>query len=299
MMGKKWHLIAGIALLAGIGLFVAGMIGLDWDYTKLSTMEFVTNTYEISEAISDISVDAGISDITFGVSGDGKCRVICTEAKNAKHRVYADSGVLKVQLVDERAWYEHIGIFFGGMKITILLPQGQYGALSVKTQTGDVDIPADFYFEQMKISVSTGEIRCRASAMEDITLKTVTGAIYVENISAKSISASVSTGKTSLKDISCRSLLSEGSTGGAYLENVIATECLSVERTTGDVRLSRCDAPKIRIETNTGDVIGTLLSDKEFATHTNTGDVDVPDSTSGGECWISTNTGDIEMAIEK
>ena len=43
---------------------------------------------------------------------------------------------------------------------------------------------------------------------------------------------------------------------------------------------------------------GTLLSDKVFITDTTTGDVDVPKTTTGGKCEITTTTGDIEIDIE-
>ena len=103
----------------------------------------------------------------------------------------------------------------------------------------------------------------------------------------------VSTGKTNLTDIKCKSLISDGSTGDFSLKNVIATEKFSIERSTGDVKFDDCDANEIWIKTDTGDVTGKLLSEKIFITETSTGDVNVPKSTNGGKCEITTSTGDI------
>jgi len=63
------------------------------------------------------------------------------------------------------------------------------------------------------------------------------------------------------------------------------------------VEFTACDAGEIVIETDTGDVEGTLLSDKIFITETDTGRIDVPKTTTGGRCQITTDTGDIKIKI--
>ena len=81
------------------------------------------------------------------------------------------------------------------------------------------------------------------------------------------------------------------------MKNVTVSGTISVERSTGDVFFDRCDAAALSVATDTGDVTGTLLSDKVFITQTDTGSVDVPPTTSGGICGITTDTGDIRMDI--
>ena len=71
-----------------------------------------------------------------------------------------------------------------------------------------------------------------------------------------------------------------------------------IERSTGDIELNGCDAGEIFIETDTGNVEGTLLSEKVFVVTTDTGDKRVPNTTSGGRCEITTDTGDIYITIE-
>ena len=81
------------------------------------------------------------------------------------------------------------------------------------------------------------------------------------------------------------------------LKDVLASVDFSIQTSTGDVSLDRCDAQSIKIETSTGDVRGNLKSEKIFFTHTSTGKVNVPKTTSGGTCEITTSTGDIEIDI--
>ena len=83
------------------------------------------------------------------------------------------------------------------------------------------------------------------------------------------------------------------------MKNVVATGTISIKSDTGDVRFEGSDAIEISVKTDTGDVTGTLLSEKVFITETATGRVNVPKTTSGGKCEITTETGDINISIKQ
>ena len=316
-----WLITAAALVLAGIIIFGGALIMLGWDFNKLSTVEFETNTYEINADFEDISIVSDTALIKLLPSEDDSVKVICYEENKALHKVSVSDGILKIALSDSKKWYEHIkiGLNFDSPKITVYIPEGEYGSLSVDSHTGNVEIPAEFAFESIDVKLSTGYVTCAASAAKDVKIKTSTGDIKVLGIKAGSLDLSVSTGRITAEDIvctgdvgvrvstgrallsgvECKNLSSTGSTGTLSLENVIAKGALSVERDTGDVKLSLCDAAEIDIETDTGDVIGTLLSDKVFITETDTGTVKVPKTTEGGKCEITTDTGDIKIEIEK
>jgi DUF4097 and DUF4098 domain-containing protein YvlB len=292
---------------------------LKWDFTKLSMGEYETHDYEIDENFNNISIVTDTADVVIVPSENQKTSVVCHEQKNAKHSVTAQNGKLVIEIVDTRKWYEYIGINFGTPKITVYIPQGEYGALFVKSSTGNVEIPKEFKFENIDISESTGNVTNYASASENIIIKTSTGNICVENVSANTLDLSASTGevtvsnvtcegdvkinvstvKTNLTNIECKNVVSNGDTGVISLKNVIAAVKFSIERSTGDVKFDGCDAAEIFVETDTGDVRGSLLSDKIFVVQTDTGSVDVPKTISGGKCEITTDTGDINISIKK
>lgn len=315
---KIWLTVGALSVLLGCIIFGGAMSVIKWDFTKLSTNKYETNNYEINEAFSSVSVNTDTADVSFLPSENSKCSVECYEQKNVKHTVTVKDGVLVIDIVDARKWYEYIGINFGTQKITVYLPSGEYGALSVKSDTGDVKIPKDFAFESIEFSASTGDITNYASASQTVKIKTTTGRIKLENVSATSIdlsvstgdvavsgvtcegdlSITVSTGKTKLTDVACKNLISGGNTGDISLKNVIATEKLSIERSTGDVNFEGCDAAEIFVITDTGDVRGSLLSEKVFIVNTDTGRKDVPDTITGGRCEITTDTGDVKITID-
>ena len=315
---KVWLITGASLVLLGCILFAGVMTALKWDFSKLSTVRYETNTHEVSEAFRDISLTTDTADIVFALSDDGKCRVECREEENAKHSVTVEHDTLTVKSSNRKSWYDYIGFFFGTQKITVYLPEAEYNALSVRESTGNIEIPKDFSFARVDISASTGNVGFFASAREAVRIQTSTGNIRVEDASAGSLDISavtgtvtvsgatcggditvgVSTGKVLLTDILCENIISSGTTGRVSLSRVIAKNKLSIERSTGDVKLTGCDAAALYVKTNTGNVTGSLLTDKVFITDTKTGSVDVPQTAAGGRCEIRTDTGDIKIEIE-
>jgi len=294
---KVWLVIAASLVLIGI-LFIGVMRHLEWDFSKLSTSEYETNHYEISQSVHNISIETDTADVTFAISNNGKCRVECYEEIKAKHSVSVENSTLNIKLINKKAWYDYIGIHFSSPKIKIYLPKTQYSALSLRGSTGKVELPNSFQFASVEILLSTGNVNVSASATGSMKIKTSTGNIRVQNVSADNLDLRVSTGKTFLDNVTCNRLVSEGDTGDITLNNVVVTEKMKIERSTGDVKFTNSDAAEIYVETDTGDITGSLLSDKVFIVETDTGRVNVPKSTTGGRCEIETDTGDIEITVK-
>lgn len=294
---KKTFVVAAIVIVVGLCVFTLALACSGWDITKLGTTKFEANEHEITEDFVSISIDTDTSDIILIPSTDGKCKVVCAEAKNLNHSVSVNNGTLTVKMVDTRKWYEYISLFsFGKRKITVYLPKTEYENLTVKTDTGDTEIAKEFKLGSVDVSGSTGDVNCNASVSGPLKIKISTGDVRIENIFAGDVKIEVDTGKTVLTDVSCKSIVSDGSTGDINLINVIASEKIWIERDTGDVRLDSIDASEMEITTDTGDVKGTVRSDKHFIAKSDTGRVRVPE-TGGNVFRITTDTGDIIISI--
>lgn len=316
---KKTWIIIGVSLtMVGLFIFIGAIAALKFDFNMLNTAKYVTNTYETEGFFNKISINVDIADILFVPSDDEKCKVVCYEQERLKHSVTVKDQTLVIDTVDTRKWYEHIGISFGNMKVTVYLPHKEYVSLLIDSDTGDVDIPRDFSFENIRITGATGDVTLSASASNSITIRMSTGTIAADNIAAEEISlstatgdinissveakglinAETNTGRIKLTFVACENFTAESDTGNISLKNVSAADSFSIKSSTGDVKFESSDATQIYVKTSTGDVIGTLLSEKVFITDTSTGNVSVPKSVTGGKCEIITSTGDIEINIQ-
>ncbi len=334
---KVLVLVTLLVLTVGLIAFGGAMMAMKWDFTRLSFSKFETNEHTVKGPFSDITVIGDTARITFAPSGDGEVKVVCYEKERARHTVSVEDGRLVIRLDDERKWYDYINIS-GSPRITVYLPGGEYGALTVERRTGKLEIPADFSFASVDIEGSTGDTVLAASSRGALCVKASTGDIRLQGVTAGSVelrastgditlssvtsggslllsvstgkicangvscagdaTVSVSTGRASLLDLTCKNLVSTGNTGDLTLTNVIAEGAFTIERSTGDVKFTSCDAATLSVKTNTGDVLGTLRSDKIFYTRTNTGRVEVPKLTSGGICEVTTSTGKIILSVE-
>lgn len=321
-MKKKtvvWLVIATALVLIGAAIFSGVMMTLGWDFTKLSTVSYETNEYTITDNYRDIKIVTDTADVVFIPAETVTTSVVCYESKRVTHTVMTLEDALLIEVNDTRKWYEYIGLFVDTPSITVYMPQGEYGTLSVSSSTGDVTIPRELAFESIDVAVSTGHVTNAASASTGITIAASTGSIGIDKVSVGSlrlststgrvtvtdatcagdVSVAVSTGKTQLTNITCQTLSTVGDTGDVTMQNVIAQGRIDIERSTGDVRFDGCDAAIIEVETDTGDVKGSFLTDKVFTAETDTGRVDVPQSITGGRCDIETDTGDIVITIDR
>ena len=315
---KIWLIAAAVLVVAGLGLMTGTVKACNWDFARLNTASYETNTHEIKENFDSISLYTDTADIFFVPSRNGSCSVVCRELEYEKHAISVQDGTLTIRETDTRKWYDNIGVTYGVPSITISLPAGEYSKLFIKESTGDIEIPKDFQFESVDITTSTGDVTNYASASGTVKITAKTGYIRVERVSATALTLSVTTGNVTvsdvacagdftlsvttgrayLTDVACRNFTTSGNTGELSLTHVIAAETFHIERTTGDVEFDNSDAAEIFVKTDTGDVDGTLLSEKVFFITTDTGDVEVPRTMTGGKCEITTDTGDISINIQ-
>lgn len=314
---KIWLIIAVSLVAIGLIAFAGAMAACSWDFTKLSTVKYVTNTYEVNGDFDGISIDVDTTEVEFAPSDDERCRVVCVESEKIKHSASVQGGTLVINAVDTLKWYDYIRLSFEAPKITVYLPESEYASLSIDTDTGDIAIPEDFTFEYLRINGDTADVVCMASVLNAIEINLSTGGIKADGITAGEIDLTTSTGDINmnsvaadgnitvgtdtgtvkLNGVTCADFSAESDTGNITLANVVAEGCFSIENDTGDVRFENSNALEISVKTSTGDVTGTLLSEKVFITETSTGNISVPKTITGGRCEITTSTGDIDIKI--
>ena len=315
---RIWLITATALIVFGATLFGFAACSPTGNIKALFNQDYTLKTHEITEEFSDLSINTDTADIIFAKSSDRQCKVECFESDKLTHSVSVQDGVLTIKPIDKREWFDHIRLFsFSKDKITVYLPQTEYRDLTLETDTGDVQIPNGFKVNtititgstgnvnvnayvigKMEINISTGNIRLSDTTAQSLALSLSTGNISVQTATIKNgVSVHTSTGDTCLTNLTCNTFSFDSSTGELEMRNVVATEKFTIDNGTGDVKFERCDASEISVTVSTGDVTGTLLSDKIFIVDTSTGKKDVPKTTTGGICEITTSTGDVKIEI--
>ena len=221
-MSKKtivWLVIGAFLVILGSIIFACVMMTLKWNFLKLSTAKYETNTYEFTEKVEDISIKTDTADVVFVPSSDSKIHVTCYEADNQKHTVTLSDGALVVEVVDTRKWYEYIGINFSAPKITVSLPAGEYGELEVEVSTGRVKLDG-VRCEKFASKGSTGDISMKdVIAKESIFVERGTGNITIDGTDAAELYLKTTTGQVKGSVLTDKVFIARTDTGRISVPN--------------------------------------------------------------------------------
>lgn len=278
---KKIAIIAAVVMtVCGLALSVGALAALDFDVSGLDTTTYVVNTYVIDESISDVSVNDAECDIRVLPAEDGVCKIVCKESDEMTYRIETEDGKLTIERLDHRRWYERIGVCWTDMEIVLYLPEGEYGGFQAQSVGGNIDIGDGLGFETVEIRSTSGNIAAEGATVQDsLILETVSGNVRLSGVRCGCLSLNTTSGETNL-------------------QNVVAEEELKIESVSGDIRLDACDGTSLRLKSGSGGVSGTLLTEKIFSVKTVSGEIEVPHSNFGGECEISTVSGDVSFTID-
>ena len=112
---KKLVVRISVALvLAGIILCAVCACAVGFNWNRLSTTPLVSNALPVDADFRAVSIEDSESRVRLIPSEDGACRVVCHESENGRVRyeVSVSDETLIVHRVDNRRWYERIGVDF-------------------------------------------------------------------------------------------------------------------------------------------------------------------------------------------
>lgn len=151
---RKGVLIATVILAAAaipifFGSFFFALHG--FNLRRSGARNYERNTYEISGDFAHTSIDESTARISFSVSEGETCKIECFERRDMKHSSAVQDGTLFIfrNPMDTRERHDRFGIRSGGRieTMVICLPKTEYGSLHIETDTGDVEIPDGFHFQ--------------------------------------------------------------------------------------------------------------------------------------------------------
>ena len=124
-----------VAAVSGLTVLRTGLAAdAAWrqDYTPLTV-----NTYPVSESFTGISVTDYYADIQLRVSRDGTVSVVTRDAEDVAHTVRVEGGTLTISRPEPTVGQRLFHHEDDDPEVTVYLPAGNYGALTVSTTSGD------------------------------------------------------------------------------------------------------------------------------------------------------------------
>ena len=155
---KVWITVAIGLIVLGAGVSMCSLAKLDFNFESLATQKAISNEHKITDDFSNIKIDVDTSDIEFVYSQTDECMVVFVENEKTKHNVTVNNNTLVIDVEDNRKWYDHIGISFSEMSITVHLPKEHYDSLNIEADTSDLTIPKDFTFGNVEVETDTGDV---------------------------------------------------------------------------------------------------------------------------------------------
>lgn len=311
-------IISVAAVILGCIIGTCGLAAIDFDFTKLNTVNYSTNIYTFEEDFNNINIYASSANISFKLSNDNKCNVEIIDDEKISYNTNVQNNTLNIEYNDDENFhFFYFGINFSSPKITVSLPKRDYEKLNIKSSSGSINIPDNFIFSNADIISTSGDITYFADTSYDLIAKSTSGDVSIENIHSQNINASSTSGDINifssnisdhleanstsgdvfLSDISSFSISAECISGDVMLKNVMTADDINAETTSGDIDIINSDANNLYLSSTSGDISGSLISDKIFITDTNSGDIVVPsfidNNKSLGVCKINTTSGDI------
>lgn len=340
---KKIILVATACIVLGAALAAIGFArAVDGGQWSEGTSSLQTREVRLTEEFSALSVQTLSDSIRLCLSGDGEARVVCVEDPERPYSVEVAHGALTVRSGEfSTHWYENIlnfGIGFGAEpSVTLYLPEGEYGALSAETASGDIAVEPGLCFLEADVETTSGALRFDADALGAVelistsgdvqtsgtgcaalTAKSTSGAVRLTQIAADELTCETSSGDITVEDASVTGALRvktlsgrveaartgagsatfDAVSGDVSASEVLATGALCVKTTSGEISLDRCDGETLDIRSTSGTVRGSICTDKEFRVETVSGGIDVPYGRAGaGVCRVETTSGDVRLTV--
>ena len=239
-------------------------------------------TVEITDAFSAVAVQNRTYEMTVAASEDGTVRAVFDASPKMTCTASVENGVLTVRQTDLRKWYEKIFSWwkFGKRKLTLYLPAGEYGDLTVNSSSGGVAMKTGpFTFGNTDIQISSGSFTA-------------------EGLFCKALSVRISSGNAALSGCEAVSLSMKVSSGNMKLTETTVIGHSAVTLSSGSVMMEKFDAATAEIRVSSGNVKGTILTAKNFETETSSGTIRIPDSDSAAGKWkIKVSSGSVDLSL--
>ena len=302
MKRKKsiWALVALSLIAVGLLTVFSVFAAVGFDVNRIDAQYFDRETVFLNDyEIKQIEINTTFCDVRILPLAEGEVASLHTPyGESINHHVTLQNGVLSVNIVDARDWYEQISFFGHGDAdggIELRLPQGLYEKLKIVTASGDVSVQGKrddtdlLQFQAVWVESTSGNIDFHADVLRSVTNdgKTVFGGCYFQSTSG---------------DIAVRAgangapINVHNGSGDTVVHDCTVVQ-LSLQSTSGDITVTNVDGAKgaVRAESTSGDIGLTDVKADGLTTLNTSGDTLLCRVAVTQSLRMTTTSGDVEI----
>lgn len=266
--------ILGIVIVVGV---FGAIIGFNFKDIGGGKVEKETTNIIGSYKNIEVSEVAGSVEIVNLKSGSSRVETY------KKGKLYVDTigspdkETLTIKLVDERKWYEKLFTNDGALKTTVYLSSSELDTIKVKTVSGAISVLGDFDVDIVKLSSTSGSIKCETTANDSMLVSSTSGDVTIKGVGGDSVSAKTTSGAITLDRITAKTLNAESVSGRIEILNSDVVNKLVAKTTSGKIDFNYADAKEMFFYSDSGSISGKVIKSKKIATNTTSGKVTITD----------------------
>ncbi|MCR5671727.1 MAG: DUF4097 domain-containing protein [Butyrivibrio sp.] len=299
---KKITIFVAIALVViGIGMMSLSLFAAGGNIMNLiKTVEYAEKTIDITDQnFTSIDIQIGAHDIQILKSDDKNTHFECHEASDDKYKIHVQGNTLVIE--NKASWNLKQNLLVSRPHVmeVLYLPGDTYQDFTCKVGSGDVYLQPEFTFDNVEVSVGSGEATLENFRAKDIKVHSGSGDIYLKDMVSAGVDIHIGSGDITVNNLDCESeFQAESMSGKIKLTDVVSDNRFYSSTGSGDIYLDGCDGHSMEFKTGSGDVQGTLLTAKKFDAKSGSGDIRIPQDGGEGRCNIKTGSGDIDISIK-
>lgn len=275
-----WVIFASVLVILGLTLAVAAVAMPSFEFDSFITNSDYTvkNTDFDSSDVKSIKLATVYTDIKIVEGVGDKIIVDYYESDTEYFDIeVSDDGTLNINYVDDRKWYQRIGIFIfdRAPALTVTVPEGLSVEYDIISVSGDISAEALFGDGNISIVSTSGNITVSSAGADEIFIKTTSGDISVNNIDSKVSSIESTSGDISVNHISTDELSVKTTSGEISLDKADVRGLCTLKSTSGELEMGTVSVGTIDAKTVSGNISAEKLTLTGGEFKSTSGDVDI------------------------
>lgn len=261
-------IIGGVLLLAGAGMFVAGMALENWNFDALNTVRYESRTWEEGETIGSIEIRYNYADICVEVDESADKIALSYPVRVDKDgndlgyvTLEDEGGVLRVTENRQNSgwdwdWDWSFGVQVSSPRLVLTLPAREFESITLDADAGKIEV-SGVQCARLTLTADMGDIEVRGIECAFFTADADMGAISLQNATCGSAELSADMGAIVAESIVCGTFSARADTGSAQLRRMTC-EQFTATTSMGNIELDGIDAQKLTLTADMGNITGTL-----------------------------------------